>query len=472
MSEPGLCLAAPPDDRAARVHDALDAAGLTLYRAAALTAASRAGAVTHTLYRDVRAGRVPSMAQLAALSRVTRTPLAWWLALFGVDLATLTPLQIALHTTRTIPLPARDVGALLDVTRWSRLASNANRITRWIDLPDEPQATRRPRRDRHVYLSLAAHPRFLPLELAGGSIVRVDTRHRVPGRFGPRAAIYAVAHAQGLCCCYVDALSATHVALFGASHEPPVVCRLDDDAIVLGRVDAELRMLQASASDAEPPLAGTRPGEPVVLPDAQRDPFGRFLQRSRRLLDLTFRDARLLADAVADACGDERFQLSIGALCNYETLDEPPASPHALFTLAAIYAFDLETLLPQAASRTNDESPLMPDRVARTIGVTAAPESIYLRGPAQKRLDLRLTGAIAFTVDDRDRRFVTDPGVEAPLRLLRVASEALVCCAASLVDDTVLVHPAPALGLGARRLPREHVEVLGRVTAVLRRPVR
>jgi hypothetical protein len=113
------------------------------------------------------------------------------------------------------------------------------------------------------------------------------------------------------------------------------------------------------------------------------------------------------------------------------------------------------------------------DAVTHALGAPAmTADNVYLHGRTQKRLDARMVGAVAFAVDRHDKRLAWEIRSDPPLVLLRVASEALVCCAASPHGSHVLVHPAPTLGLGPRRLPREHVDLLGRVIAVLRRPTR
>jgi hypothetical protein len=95
---------------------------------------------------------------------------------------------------------------------------------------------------------------------------------------------------------------------------------------------------------------------------------------------------------------------------------------------------------------------------------------LYVWGSSQKQLDPRLAGALVIAVDRRDRRLAVDRDgpAESPLFVLRLPNDACICCSASVHDSCVLVHPSPALGLGPRCLPREHVDVIGRVSAVLR----
>jgi transcriptional regulator with XRE-family HTH domain len=496
MTRVASCLAALPEpnerglgaERADRVREAIEAAGLTLYRVSALTARGSAkgggdAAIPHTFYRDIRAGQVPTIHQLAALSRVTRQPLASWLSLFGLDVSRLMALQVRLHEERTVRLPARLFESSMDIARWTRLASGPAPDVGCRSASDvgcrnpswEPEFGTR-RRGGFVVLRIGRHSHWRAAEIAAGSLVRVDVRQRSPGRFDRRPAIYAVAHAHGISCCYVDALSPQEMVLFGADEDSPALLRLDRDALVLGRVDAELR-LPAAHRLSEPPAKAARQTGPVAWPDARHDPVGRFLQRARLLAGLTFRDAEELTARVAEACGDSRFHLSIGALCNYETLDEPPTSPHALFTLAAIYAFDLQELLERVGAHPAREGAgtqalWLPDEVRQAFDLPAIDaRDVFVFGPRQRRLDVRLIGAVLVGVDRRDRRLTVESGTaaEAPLFVLRVASEALVCCSASLHGSSVLVHPSPDLGLGARRLPREHVEVLGRVFMVLRK---
>jgi hypothetical protein len=476
-------------ERADAVRDAIERAGLTLYKVSALTVApSRAngppGAVPHTLYRDIRAGQTPTLHQLAAISRVTREPLEQWLALFGVDLSRLAPLQIALHSGRTIPLSPRTVGP--SFARGLRFGGRAGRrLERLIDIaPGEPANGHRSSdtmaRPRHRYLSIGAADRWLAPEIAPRSIVRVDQRHVTPSRFGPRHGIYAVAHSHGVSCCYVEALSATHVAIFGAAASSPRVCRTGHDAVILGRVDAELRVTHRGAFQAETSAGAPRVTGPIVLPDSRHDTFGRFVRRSRALVGLTFREARALSTAVAAYGRDERHALSLGALSNYETMRSAPASPHAAFSLAAIYATDFRDLLATGGVRASAEverspepTPLVAPAIADALGLPQIGESdLYLWGSAQKRLDPRLDGAMVVAVDHHDRRLsgaLTSASAEPPLFMLRLDGDAYICCAASLHEACVVVHPSASLGIGPRCLPRDRLEVMGRVSAILRR---
>lgn len=460
--------------RADCIRAAIDTAGLTLYRVSALTARRGRGAIGHTFYRDVRAGQTPTIYQLAALAQITDQPIDAWLRCVDVDLSMLTTLQMALHAERTIRLPRWRLGPAMDVTRWLQSpAQRSGRIERLTTAGESPSQApeRRSSAHRFLYLRVGGASDWLLPEIAPGSIVRVD-RRQTGTRFDGRHAVHAVAHAQGLSCCYVDALSATQVALFGANpHAAPVVGRLGHDVIILGRVDAELRTARRRA-DTPGPVTKKLAG-PVGLPDARRDRFGRFVQRSRALLGMTLRDAQALADAVAIRCGDAHFRLSLGGLANYETLATAPASPHALFTVAAIYAAGFEDLLTSSGIRARVDEPKsrgLPPIAPETASALDLPASLelYTAGTKQKLLDSRLAGAVVLAVDPRDRR-LSPPDAEAPLVLLRLPNDALVCCAASSHEGRVLVQPAPDLGLGPRLFPRDQVEVVGRVAAILRR---
>jgi hypothetical protein len=476
-------------ERADAVREAIERAGLTLYKVSALTVEPRRadgppGAVPHTLYRDIRAGQTPTLHQLAAISRVTREPLERWLALFGVDLSRLAALQMALHSGRTIPLASRTVGP--SFTMGLRFGVRAGlRLERLIDIaPGEPLNRGRTgdtmTQPRHRYLSIGAGDQWLAPEIAPRSIVRVDQRQATPSRFGPRHGIYAVAHSHGVSCCYVEALSPTHIAIFGAAASSPRVCRTGHDAIILGRVDAELRVQHHGGFRADTSAGAPRMTGPIALPDRRHDTFGRFVRRSRALIGLTFREARALSAAVAAYGRDERFALSLGALSNYETMASAPGSAQAVFSLAAIYSTDFRDLLATGGVRAGpavdappEPTPLITPAIADTLGLPQIGESdLYLWGSAQKRLDPRLDGAMVVAVDHHDRRLsgaLASASAEPPLFMLRLDGDAYICCAASLHESCVVVHPSASLGIGPRCLPRDRVEVMGRVSAILRR---
>jgi hypothetical protein len=504
-------------DLAERVREAIEAAGLTLYQVEAQTRSRRhsrlPAPIPHTLYRDIRAGQTPSLAQLVSLSEVTQQPIHAWLAIVGIDLSTLPAVQTAIHAGRTIRVAARSSDQTRRIPQWERWSTRRDprRLQRLVDVVEHASETtafaiERAGRGRFHYLSVGAANPWLAPELTPGSLVRVDPRQTEPQRFDRRRPIYAVAHAGGLSCCYAERVSPAQIALFGSPGDGrPALCRAGHDAIVLGRVDTELRVFD----DASPAPSASSPGgrqtPPIALPDPRADTFGRFLRRSRALIGLTFRDARELTERVAERCGDSRFRLSLGALCNYETLEQAPSSPHALFSLAAVYAMDFWDLPGVAPWRSSGHttasrethhagdfasaSPLSPWMQALVRGARDVPlwlaalnrrrpdvppialTDLYVWGSGQKQLDPRLEGALVIAVDRRDRRLAVDHGGPAgsPLFVLRLPNDACICCSTSAHDSCVLVHPAPALGLGPRCLPRANVDVIGRVSAVLRR---
>ena len=208
---------------------------------------------------------------------------------------------------------------------------------------------------------------------------------------------------------------------------------------------------------------------------------------------LTFREAQALSNTVAVRLGDDRFRISLGALSNYETIDALPGSVHALYSLAAIYAIDFSSLLLTGGLRVEGNDPRTPastttgwmDEVLASVGEIPCflwpwlaqtlgdgwldPRAIYLWGSGQQPLDPRLEGALAAVVDRGDRRLSAREGSRPSLFMLRLENDAHICCSAALDRGRVIVHPAPTLDLGPRWLPREHVEIIGRVTAVLRK---
>ena len=98
-------------------------------------------------------------------------------------------------------------------------------------------------------------------------------------------------------------------------------------------------------------------------------------------------------------------------------------------------------------------------------------EGWFLVGASQRCLDSRLEGALLVAIDRRDRKLAgqSEATAEPPLVMLRLDNDAHVCCVASLQGSSVVVHASPSLGAAPRILPRERVDIVGRVSAILRR---
>ena len=200
---------------------------------------------------------------------------------------------------------------------------------------------------RYLYARIGTHDNIMHPLLESGSIVRVipDT-HPAPAK---TRAIHLVQHARGLTCGYLEFLDGgTRVLVLPASTPRPVAeGLLDRDVFVLGTIDAEIRPVAGPALSTDSMPATTRLRQSGTAPLARSAVrhVGQLTRLHRERLNLDFRHAHELTTMVAARMGDHRYAISLGALSDYETMDNPPRRIEKLFTLCAIYGMDLSEYL-------------------------------------------------------------------------------------------------------------------------------
>src|ERR1700739_957143 len=93
-------------DRTRQVKQALRQAGLTMARVSALTGArygkKTAYFIAPTFLYKQKKGITPHICQIAALSHITGYRFADWMHVCGFDLRLILPLQLKIHTERTV----------------------------------------------------------------------------------------------------------------------------------------------------------------------------------------------------------------------------------------------------------------------------------------------------------------------------------------------------------------------------------
>ena len=223
--------------------------------AARRTAARTGCELPRTLVERIRSGQSAHVHDVLAFSKRARVGLYEAFLLFGHDLEDLPPLQAALHRDRTVILPttAYDHERVID---WPTPLADRDDPRHGEFLSELPGSFERQPVSvtgaacaaNSLYVRTGWDDTSLVPVLVPGTMVRVDTADRGPGTSGPSRSIYAVADRRGVTCTYVDWLDDRRIALVPHRHDRrPVIRRLEDEAVILGRVRAELRPMCVSA---------------------------------------------------------------------------------------------------------------------------------------------------------------------------------------------------------------------------------
>ena len=475
---------------------------------AQLTAATRDGVrgdrrmrIPEGFAARIRRGRAPHVYQLLALSEAAGADLYECLTLFGYDLEDIPLLQAALHQDRTVALPvtvydrerAVDWPSAFDATAdpsrgefVAELASSIEpRPVSMLNAACHPDA---------IYVRIGRHARTLVPAVVPGSIVRVDTSDRTPSRTPPGRTrhVYLVAHVRGLTCTYVDWIDEERIALVPEGHaSPPVICRLGEEAVVLGRVRDELRPMDVGA---EKPAAGSgrdHCAPRLVLPDPERQTFGRFLRSARELIGMTHREAHEISTKIADAYGDRRFAIGVGTLSDWESQDDLPLHVPHLFSLSVCYSVSFGDLLRAATVVDRDPfmTPFMTLNAEAAGDVPAVPpallhalrisvrrsnlswDDVFRVGARAAIFDRSLVGARYLILDRRDRRLArvdASAAIDRPLYVLSDPQGRHLCSGCFAAGENLYIHPDPRLNVKLRAVPRGCLSIRGRVLAVLR----
>lgn len=240
-----------------RVKAILARKGLTLYqvsqRTRVLYGRSSPYFIPHNLYYDLGLGTFsPSLHQLFALSSISDYQLDDWLRVFGFNPEDIARLRVLLPSSRTtlldsslddpeswvlwfrskpgnLPAPAiAPLGQLLDSAPPRRLRSVSHA-----------------KKNNCVYAKIGLEDAFAFPDLLPGSIVRANIRlakAMLPAANGKaRHSLFLIEHANGLCCCRLQAVGKNRV--MPLSTQLPyaqVELQLQEEVRVLGVLDLEI----------------------------------------------------------------------------------------------------------------------------------------------------------------------------------------------------------------------------------------
>jgi hypothetical protein len=450
----------------------------------------------------IRSGHAPHLHQVIALNELTGIGLYECLALFGHDLENIPLLQAVLHRHHTIPLPT----TIYDYQRriqWPGGICDDADLDRGEFVPDLASRMELARAStldaacppHSMYFRVGRDDRHLVPVVIPGTIVRIDLTDRepptAPHRFTPRP-VYVVAHLRGLTCTYVDWIDNRRIALVPAGPgNTPTLYRLDDEAIVLGRVRTELRPLTSAAT----PVARTghdHGASRLVRPDSGRQTVGRYLRSAREAIGMTHREAHEISTMVARAYGDRRFAIGLGTLSDWESQDDLPLQIPHVVSLAVCYAVSFGDLLRAAkivsddhfeSQRPNGNEPtwnggldaLPPALLHAARVATGLPalswDDVFRCGTHADSYDRSLDGARYLFVNTRRRRpgdSVGSTTIDRPLYVLADAQGRHICSGCFAHGEHLYIQPDPCLQQRVCPVRRENVSIRGRIVAALR----
>ena len=489
--------------------------------------------VSHNLYSDLaHPSSKPTIYQLLALSHITHYRLADWLKVFGLDLDAISRLHLRIPRQRTTLLDSTvyDTDAWIPWFAGGIESSPPPSIAPLGRLlsagpPERARNLLALTRQKFLYAviggdDLYALPYFVP-----GSIVRADPRRAdqitVDRSTNEKSTFFLIEHRLGWTCSRVILLGKDRILL----HCPQRPCAereliIGRDARVLGAIDAEIRPVIRHGPE---PLMTARPAvrrRPKHPPREQTGLQG-LLLRSRIRAGLSFREASSLSRLIADALSDDLYFTAISTLSDCEAAAEPPRQIQKIVTLCLLYCIGFDEflrvsglpldkagrepipdeLLPRAAPGGDHSARLSRlESVRESSGLLAALVNEWEEVPLFLRFSLdEITGLDGFSLSDlfwagghraqlhpllidatllavnrRSRRpspAKLDAVCEEPFYLILGRDGSYLCGPCTLDQGNLAILGYPGGPAGARQQFKDgtDVEVVGQVTAILRR---
>jgi hypothetical protein len=484
--------------------------------------------IRDAFYAEIESGQTPDIHQIAALAKLTGYRLADWLVLFGYSVDTILPLQLNLHTEHTILLPNTIYDPLLPLPCIRRFDTHINSdytqalVTSIGAMDCVPCGVLDQLNHKHyIYARIGRYDDRMRPRLMAGSIVRVDPSFATAA--DKSRSIYLVEYAGGLCCCYLEFKDDQHVILLPEDGTQGAVrCRIGKDLRIIGKIDLELRPLRLALPDAPMPLReGRQPGQPVMLrtpPADHSGGAGAYVRTARERIGIRFRQAHRMTNVLAEYFNDKQYSVALGSLSDFETYDLLPRHISKILSLCIVYAMDFWQYLrsggvpvdelngapvPSRYLDTNDMQ-ISRDRLTpvvsefnETMAMKAviailgevpffllpaiksaigqqdlSLDDIYIWGKREPVLHRFLYGALLIIVNRRQHhvqnvRPRSSSGTQ-PLFLVRLPAGRLITGMCALDGDLLMIHPHSTICSSTLIFRRHEVEVVGRISAILR----
>lgn len=480
-----------------------------------------------------RTRQTPTICQILALSQITGYSLFDWLRVFGIELDRVHRLRLMLSGWRTAILDPRiydteawipwfvdmvGSGPIPPIAPLSQLLHRGS--------PRRAKELLGQTQNKFFYAVVGEQDVYAFPQFAPGSVIRARA-----ARLGEALSICRPAHGtpfflveygSGWTCSRLIAIEEDRVLL----HCPQCPCmdqelRIGRNAKILGIIDGEIRPMK-------PPGRGIQRTKPEPLAHARRagllrrDLGGRGLLRLSRLMaGLSFREASSLSQQIAKVFSDDAYFCAASTLSDYEALSTPPRQIQKIITFCILYGIEFEQLLrayklpidqagrepipdellgremPEELKRQQaalgsesdqerdgflkqivdqwEEIPLfLQSSLADIAGIKdVSLANLFWVGGEKAPRHPWLVNASLVAVNRRSRSVAEHGSMSAcdrPLYLILAREGGYMCGRCRLDGDNLVIEGYPRGGVATRSFKNGvDVEVLGRVTAILRR---
>jgi hypothetical protein len=507
------------DERVNKVRTALVRAGTNLHHVSEITRQPPYGdrtnfAIPHWFYSELEHGGTPHICQVIALSQITGYRFVDWMSLFGYRLDDIPRLQASLPREESLPLSAvtydkdapvecRDTGSIsddaLEETQPLSDVLGAQYVT-------TVGALERARDGKYLYVKMGDADDSLYPRIGAGSIVRIDTERTQLGAPGQAARVLAVHWNNRLLLTFLKPVAGKPGIVVLPPRYPALEQGVGRDMTIVGTADGELRLLRdepVSKSLRRVRQVASSPSRDTGI-TARAD-----LRRYRERAGLNLRQVHALTVNVSELTGDASYVVSQSCLFRCELGNALPRHISKIISLCIVYGVSLWEILhgagiqivPDAGRRMSD-SPEADTTAREHVGTTQvidcrpwtkmltdvplflrevvpallgqrqiSLETVYTCGAALRANNPMFQGAILLTVDPRQRnveRVKAQARYREPMFLLRSPSGQYLSGACSVQNGTLTVQPRLQTPTVLARFARAEVEVLGRITGVVR----
>jgi hypothetical protein len=465
--------------------------------------------------------------QLFALSQISNYRLNDWLRVFGFNAEDITRLRVLLPSRRTVLLDS----SLDDPESWVLWFRNKPEnfpapaiapLGQLLDFapPRRLHSISQVKKNNCMYAKIGIEDALAFPDLLPGSIVRanaLENKALLPAADSSvRHCLFLIEHANGLCCCRLQAVGRDRVTPL--STQLPyarVELQLQEEVRILGVLDLEIRPLARSGHPDVPKELAEYWRPRALAPAYVR--LSHLLRSTRLRLGLSFRDVSLLSRHIATELGHEQYFTAPGSLSDYEALDAPPRHIHKAITLCTIYGLHFSTfleniglhsdqagkdsipdnLVPRKAvpgfrrsTRETDESMrngflehlvsrledvpfFLRESLVGLSGVTTPSlhDSFWVGG-AQNALHPFLVNGLLVIVNRHRKKpmhFRSKPLWQQPLYILLRRDGTYMCACCSLENGSLVIHPYSQNYQRSEHLRnRNDAEVIGEIVTIAR----
>jgi len=451
-------------------------------------------------YSELERGIAPHICQIVAFSQITGIRFVDWMAVFGYRLDDIPRWQVSLPRERPVRLSSvtYDKNAMVDWLDARGIGDDALQQTQ--PLSELIGALRRTtagaieQRRTHAYLYVKVGDADASLypRVGAGSVLRIDPTRADLDPPGHPPTVFAVEWRHGLLLTYLKAVSGRPGGVVLPPRYPALELVPGRDLTILGAADCELRPLRDEIVTTRPgrrsPLMRSRAGtrEPTV---------GNALRRYRERAGLNLRQAHELTVRAGELIGDRGYAVSQSCLFRYELASTLPRQIPAILSLCIVYGISLWELLEAAGVQVDPACGAPPDEAADALPGSwrrvlaevplfirdAAPallrqnaltlDDVYTCGTRLRSHNPLFQGAVFLSVDRRQRnveRVKLQARHREPMFLVRAPSGQYLCGACSVQGDILTVQPRLQTPTTLAPFERNDVEVVGRVTGVVR----